>query len=486
MYEPYPQAAKQRRWASICHTQAILPGRSASRCLTAILMMLWLWLLPSHASAAALRLTYDMHTEVERQKDEGSQEQAEVTTEKSDEKLVITLMPQQVWMDMDGGRTIVDLAAKRLRNLSREDNTYQDLPLDAMVAYRVAELQNRIFIQGALSAAGIQEKGASLFDLETEFGILWDHDSRGLERGEVKVEKTESGIRLLHEGVEASSCEFSSLTSKLMQPWLVYGCRLHPRMLETLLESGRVPERLVYRSNGMFEKRVVSLTLTGSEEIQDPGEALPEGAKKHVDETNELSKLQHQIQTGENLPPRITPEQTDAFVTSAINESRWLDAALALLEISLQDGVKDQSQRMREVLDKAGDDPALKAWTQAVSMQGPEQAGPALKLLDSIDTQGLEKAYMLDIIRANLNTAAGRHEKVVPLFMSVLQQNPYITGVWFDLGQYYYQQFEIPTAWNCIDTARTIQPDHPMLANFDAFVQRLRVDFPHFYGGVAE
>jgi cytochrome c-type biogenesis protein CcmH/NrfG len=62
-----------------------------------------------------------------------------------------------------------------------------------------------------------------------------------------------------------------------------------------------------------------------------------------------------------------------------------------------------------------------------------------------------------------------------------LQKNPYLTGTWFDLGNVYYATFRTGEAWACWDTARALNPKHPLRQRVDALEQRLLTEWPQLF-----
>jgi hypothetical protein len=105
---------------------------------------------------------------------------------------------------------------------------------------------------------------------------------------------------------------------------------------------------------------------------------------------------------------------------------------------------------------------ALVASIQATS---EAQAKANVATLTRLALLAGEKAYVTGIFRANMESPLGNREAAVDLFVAALSKNPFITGVWKDLGDNLNGGYDAVDTWRCYDIARIITPTHPILAD---------------------
>ena len=72
-------------------------------------------------------------------------------------------------------------------------------------------------------------------------------------------------------------------------------------------------------------------------------------------------------------------------------------------------------------------------------------------------------------------------DQAVDLFVGALEVNPYIAGVYKDLGDIHYRQYDMYTAWQCWDAARDLAPSHFMLGDIQKLEQHLETEYPEFF-----
>lgn len=58
-------------------------------------------------------------------------------------------------------------------------------------------------------------------------------------------------------------------------------------------------------------------------------------------------------------------------------------------------------------------------------------------------------------------TFGREHEKVS--ILDCADGDPFLTGVYHDLGRFLERSFQHPLAWECYDLARKLYPNHPLL-----------------------
>jgi tetratricopeptide (TPR) repeat protein len=157
-----------------------------------------------------------------------------------------------------------------------------------------------------------------------------------------------------------------------------------------------------------------------------------------------------------------------------------LDGLLGLFEIMFQSGdnIIGEIRRLRS---KIENDQQCKSFFAAMNQSSQAACKQSAELLRKFDRTGLTKDYVIDIHLADALSSLGQGAEAERIFMSVLRRNPFLAGVWNDLGQLYHHEYEMNKAWLCWDVARRLAPNHPMLANITRNELRMENDFPEFF-----
>ncbi|MEM9883743.1 MAG: hypothetical protein AAF800_12585 [Planctomycetota bacterium] len=414
---------------------------------------------------------------------------------------------RQVWLAADrfavvedGSWQVYDFRDGTLRGVD-PGHRLTVVPLIADPLFRVIETQNVIRIHGALLAAGVDDDAQAsatgprdLHDIETRFGLPWPHATPGLPTGSSTITQPEPGTWRLTRG---DSVETELVVNLDAEPWpaeiaaayrlyLLHRCPMHPSLWDRLDALDRPLKHLELRWRPTLSAHHATLWLRSAE----PQDAWPDPAAglgptvplnfPSVEGFTPIATWATRHLTGQDLPSRPTAASAFAAADEAVERGRPLDAVLGLIEITLQEGVEVGS-RIGPIVEAHADDPQLAAYLAV--RQPPSDNGNAsvIDKLLALDRAGLRHGHVLDIFIANEATAARRWDLVFPRFAAALNRNPHLTGVWHDLGQLAYRQFDTFTAFACFATARRIAPDHGMLEQTAAFERRVRGDFPRFF-----
>ena len=135
---------------------------------------------------------------------------------------------------------------------------------------------------------------------------------------------------------------------------------------------------------------------------------------------------------------------------------------LGYLERNLMIGgdLPSDFQARKEMIVQDANVRALVASVQATS---EAQAKENLATLKRLALLAGEKAYVVGIFRANMESPLGNRDAAIDLFVAALTKNPFITGVWKDLGDSLDGGYDAVDTWRCYDIARIIAPAHGIL-----------------------
>ena len=113
-------------------------------------------------------------------------------------------------------------------------------------------------------------------------------------------------------------------------------------------------------------------------------------------------------------------------------------------------------------------DKDVKSFFAATRAESGDDVKTKLASLQQLVPVSGEKAYVLGIFRADMELTLGNRDAAAGLFLAALQKNPFLTGVWKDLGDNFATAADAADAWRCYDIARRIAPQHPLLKDVAA------------------
>ena len=408
-----------------------------------------------------VKLTFQEHILTVKQGKKGEQPKKEET----DNVLTVTLWPSLLSVDDGKKNTVFDFNNRKIDILDAAHKTYEENSLYYEIGYRGAEFHNRLFMQEALKAAGDITPEFRTFQLETLFGLK--NPEKKTPDALVKKTGPSSWNFNAPEGdlvAQAQSGE-AKVPLTLADSWrhfLIYGCSLHPSIMDFLVRDGRFPKSLTFQRLNVGESRRVTLTLEKQEEAPAPDGAWRKSYRLTKDTDPELWALVEKASASRPPEAAETKNETVAFVEKASKQGHAFDAALACIECSLQTGLK-MDETLRLLVSQLKDDPNMQAFQVGLNTRSPQEAEEAIKALQSIDRKGLTKGYVIDIMLGDAYEADNKPKEAIESYFKALRANPLLAGPWKDLGDVYYDGYDMDLAWLCWDTGRRLYPNHPIL-----------------------
>jgi hypothetical protein len=391
--------------------------------------------------------------------------------------LTVTLGHKYLSMEAKGTRTIYDFEHFRLYQLNLADRTFDEFSLYSNIGFRVLEFHNRLGIGKALGAGGVKTLKTETPLLEQLFSLL-DDQSRTV------IETKRSGGQTVYQW---ESHKFLSISDRVRQlapgyqaeywRFLRYFAGGHPRIYEALQPLAGVPEMTsIVLTNFNTETR--SLSLHDLEVMPDQDFSLEGFSGAAPRQEPYLTLALVAPDAPQQLERRLLAARQDR--DSAFSQGRYLDALLAFQEAFLSTGVADV-EWLKSAKDRLNHDPNSMRLTGALANKDPLRAAAAAEALASLRTVATAHTDVIDLFEGNARLALNQGAQGTQLLLSAVKTNPYLTGVWHDLADFYYRSFEMQEAWACMDTARRIAPNHPMIRPFDGLEQSLRTRNPEFF-----
>lgn len=372
--------------------------------------------------------------------------------------------------------TLADFKKRQLKYLYPAERKYTPTSLYTALAFRVAELPNRLMQAKALAAGGFKDNPFETVLMEHLFAL------RAPETKMLQPDANQGRISYTHDQkpLFSASSDGTQLTAEdaaRFVRYLRYVFPVHPDILTELEKRRVLPKEFdVYRydiSNDHFH--LVVKNVEAVDRAFDVNTAIKDyHASK--DEVTELCALRTQLSAEE------FSSRNKRLAESAVKDGEaghLLDCALGALEYGLCEP-EQQVEVLRRFKDSLQKDPDCAAVFGSLHAASKETAQKAAERFHKLEEK-TKHPEMLKIFAANVLTGAGKPGESMELFHQALRLNPCITGAWKDLGDLYYMRYEVEHAWACWDTGRLFVPQHPQFRTVTEFEQQLVTEHPEFF-----
>jgi tetratricopeptide (TPR) repeat protein len=403
-----------------------------------------------------------------------------IRNEKKHERQTVHVTLAETWVRWDDGKAsgTYDLRTRRVIRVDREEHELYDHSLFAEVRGREVELENRVMLGKMLETAKASENLMALTLSEHALSLRSNPpappdiapQTRDGERRFIWREEELAAWSLDHyPATESQHAQFVRFVR------LVYGG--HPAILEELQKSDGIPKRIRISDQMAGETRIV---ITEAKQSPDaPYPAPPADAKEKFADPA-LGTAIAAVRTS-------TPQSRDAALraildaaSAAADAKRPLEGFLGFLELRLMRG-PDMPKEFDDRKDAMVANEDVQALLGALQPKSEEEAKAAVETMTRLMKPAGPKAYVAAIFRANIAASLGDADSAVHDFRDALAKNPFLTGVWKDLGDLQWKDYHAPAAWQSYETARLIAPDHPLLKEVAETEARLLREHPEYF-----
>lgn len=355
----------------------------------------------------------------------------------------------------------------------------------SIIGYREAEFENRLFIKNAFKEVGVTDKQnlCELFELETLFSL----EAKETDKKQIKEQFKDRLYQYKVEGETVAECDFTAfsipeLYKDMFRKFLLYEYNLHPQIRRSILAYQKVPRTFNYRfKNNPFSTYYVKYKLKSVNTNEYDNYLIPADYEISFDPENELDVIMHEVIAEQSQVRQLSKEEFLKLFNKAFNQGNYLDANLAILECKLQTG-EEIIDQMRKIAPYAETDRQLSLFVRGVYLtNNKETAKKAIESFDAIDRKSLKREHIIDINTADAKMVLGNLDEAKKMFLKVLRLNPYIVGVYKDLGGLFLQSYDTRRAWKCWDTARSLYPDHLMLKEITEYEEWLARKYPEYF-----
>jgi hypothetical protein len=259
--------------------------------------------------------------------------------------------------------------------------------------------------------------------------------------------------------------------------YLRYTVGGHPKIFDDLKKLDGIPKWVRYTDPAYGNTQ--SLDIVETSETPDAPYVLPALEKGTLKDPN-AAVAAAAVLASTPASRAAAAEKILVAANAASDGGRQLEAILGYLEGNLMTGeaLPPDFMQRRDIITR---DANANALFGALRAQNEEQARANIATLKGLASLAGDKAYVVGIFRANMERNLGDAETAAGLFVAALTKNPFITGVWKDLGDSLNTGYDDADTWRCYAIARMIAPTHPLLADIARKEAMLEKEHPEYF-----
>jgi hypothetical protein len=376
--------------------------------------------------------------------------------------------------------TFFDLEKRRRVVVDNSAKTQVNYSLYDIVGFRLAELRNRDMLGKALAAAKIDQAVMSTTDSEHILSIQ-EKASSPLQA------KTDNADEVFWDGPKEmfrrslQSTPVSADDARMFAKVFRYMVGGHPQILEALAKSNAIPSQLRMTSYAVFGLTTHSITVKSVVASENAPLDLPALAPRKASPLSDpIDQVLDRVAAFEAAELNVARQRNLDERADALKEGRMLEAFLASIEWALMtgDALPAFTNEQRAQLQS---DVATKKVNTALAARSKEDFTEAIKIFEEARGAAGKKAYILKIFEANNRATLGDPVAAQKLFVEVLAANPYIAGVYKDLGDLLFRSFDTPRAWRSWDIGRRIAPKFANFGPLNQYENSLAANYPDFF-----
>ena len=377
---------------------------------------------------------------------------------------------------------VLDFARQRQLWVFRARGRYRGDSLYPVVAFRASELLNRTHILADLDAEAARYPWLpALFAHQLSIG-------RG---GDDELSRSWAGDELRwHLGEHLLFTHSRRLTrlapahARAFTRFARYHLRGHPVILAYLQELAGLPERMTWIQHGPGEVQTQILTIDGV--ARAPVSRLDayrlDGLTREPSADDPWSVAIHEAMSGGELGKRRADQQLVRALDAARAQGQHDEAVLLCLEHAMQNGPLPPGI---DSLEPFMADPGAQAVMACVvgqqQIKSDADAHTLIRSFRALRGHFTAREHVLMSFEANLLASIKDFARAEILYREILARNPYLTGVYKDLGDLFASRFDMDRAWRCWDLARQLCPQHPRLVAVERFEAKLRAAHDEYF-----
>lgn len=374
---------------------------------------------------------------------------------------------------------IYDFGSRKIFVIDRKRKIYEERSLYASLAFRSAEMENRLMIYDNLRHRKFREYLRPVI-LEHNFSISTGRGDEKISTHALRNEtvyQTADGRRLMH--TSGSTNRISENEILIFSKFLRYKVGGHPEIIRKIIEGSAIPASLtMYAYDEQGRKQ--NFRLTNFKKLPDSSYSLAGLKAGPVQFTGKFIEFARQAALEAPINAPVKFAAVEAEIQEAADKKHYLDAVLGCMEMGLYYSHLDIPV-CKTNLEKLQANVEVKTFFNNLNLEDKQKSESNYNSLKKLESVALNKAYILWIFEANLMTRMDKPAAAFELYQNSLKGNPYLAGVYKDLGEMYYNNFKMDMAWLCWDTGRKIYREHSLLREIDKLEETLAVKYPDFF-----
>ncbi len=377
-----------------------------------------------------------------------------------------------------------DLEKEMILSFSN-DTLYNAVPLYSVIDYRVAEYNNRFFLKSTLEAEEAGNMFGDLVNLESIFGI--EHPGDNV-RDSIDVKTTKNsaiyskfGDEIVH--VRYSKTEVPKIYLGAFAKYLTYKLEIHPSIQEDIIKTKLVPEYIQFSYKNVGVKSTKTYELVNAEKVNNAPTDIY--SKKRFSFQRNAANIGGIIDFMMNYTLFNEVKQADSTLyfkeaKELSDKGENLSGLLRLLEYLLTTDIQP-TQQLREIVSKQKTDPQLASFLRCMSPpQTKMDAELKISILNELIETNVEFGYVMNIFVANYIEQENQNQSV-DNFYKALSKNPYITGVWLDLGKIFVGRYQYDDAWKCYGVMLNLNSNHTLAKEVAGLKANLKKNYPAYF-----
>lgn len=468
-----------------------------------LVILLAFFVSPASAQSFKLSLSETLDTQAQKHyeaREEKTGEPEPTGTKKSNAEIV--LYPDAFSLRRENEEFIYDFGKKVLYAVNHSDKTIQETPLYPFPLFENQEknfqARNMVLIASLIASKKITQPMPELevVDLDMLYGGDKTAEASGktITPGESNGEKTFShGKRTLASYTESGTPVPADLR-KTYERMLVYIFNIHPAIRHAIADDPN------FFSTLKFTNRDLTSTTNSSYTVGDLAPSTESAPVIHQKDYKKIYSADERLNVVIERSMLEIPSFNDCKkqLESYVQKGQMVEAVFMFYQMATMFPPGDVEQNMPALaasLKSALNDP-LAARVMAAARSNastPEELKQAIETLDEGAKAAPETGFVAEIAKANhIRNVYGKKQGVSEeerklleqsrdMYLAALHKNPWHAGAYADLGNAYYADFEIPTAWICWENARRLNPGLPQNQNIQSMEQRIPQDFPEYF-----
>ncbi|MGO8914962.1 MAG: hypothetical protein ACLQJR_03545 [Stellaceae bacterium] len=409
---------------------------------------------------------------------------------------------------VEGGReTLYDFRLLRRLSLDRTAELFANFSLYGDVAFRRFELGKRVTLAEMFGEAIPGEPlplGLRPFWLESDLGLR----SGAKQPPAIRKETIADGAVRFHvDGEEVALFAPASLAvpaelRRSFAHFLRLRLPIHPDILAAIALDGRLPQRLVLVTAAAGERSPMGLVLRAATRPASgyplPAAFAPRPLAGQAEDAEALSLrgllpvMLEAVAGRRGNGPRPLADYRRA-VDQALQRGQGFAATLLLAEAALQYGtgagdcpaVPGRGAQCRgadELGRMLAADPRSALFYKAQTAE-PKDPAAAAAVWAGLKRDDVANGYVVDAFLADRLSAGGHRQDAMGAFSRALDGDPYLAGVYKELGDHFLRASRTDLAWICYDLGRALpgRDANDALAAVDTLEDALAADFPDFF-----